>query len=89
MKEETQMHRGMFGSCGGIDKYELRDEIKKMKEASEPSRQRQRKINRLKDKGRQDGRISDDIDIMRKFNALMKKTLQNTNQTTTENHGRR
>ena len=76
MKEETQMHRGMFGSCGGIDKYELRDEIKKIKEASEPSSQRQRKINRLKDKGRQDGRISDDIDIMRKFNAMMKRPFR-------------
>ena len=76
MKEETKVHRGMFGSCGGIDKYELRDEMKKIREASKPSRQRQRKINRLKDKGRQDGRISDNIDIMRKFNAMMKRPFR-------------
>ena len=76
MKEEAEMHGGMFGSCGGINKYELRDEIRKMKEESKPSTQRQRKINRLKDKGRQDGRIADDIDIMRKFNAMMKRPFR-------------
>ena len=59
-----------------LDPPMLRDEIRKMKESSKPSTQRQRKINRLKDKGRQDGRIADDIDIMRKFNAMMKRPFR-------------
>ena len=76
MKEETAMQRGMFGSCGGINRYELRDEITKIMDSTKPSRQRQRKINRLKEKGKQDGRIVDDIDIMRKFNTMMKRPFR-------------
>ena len=77
MKEEAEMHGGMFGSCGGINKYELTGWNKgKWRRSLKPSTQRQRKINRLKDKGRQDGRIADDIDIMRKFNAMMKRPFR-------------
>ena len=76
MKGETKLHRGIFGSCGEINKYEIRQEVKKILDSSKPSRLRQRKIDRLMEKGKEDGRISNDIDIMRKFNAMMKRPFK-------------
>ena len=76
MKEQTKLQKGIFGSCGGTDKYERRREMKKLIDAARPSQQRQRRVKKFKEMGREKGGITDDVNVMNKFNAMMNKPFR-------------
>lgn len=76
MKAETEMQRGIFGSFGLIGKFERRDEMSKLRNEYEPSKVRMRQVNRLKERGKQDGRISDNATVMKNFYAMMNRPFR-------------